>query len=191
MIGCLVLSAGASSRMGTPKALLDAGDGRSFVAAIAARAREAGAGAVVVVLGPPHAERIRAALPGDLTVALNPQPELGMLSSVQAGIRALPAVEAALIWPVDIPGVRATTVGAVLAAAPGRIVIPTHGGRGGHPLAIPAGRFAELLALDPSLGLRALVQARPDEVVRLPVDDPGVLVDVDTPDDLDKLTRLV
>jgi len=187
MIGCVVLAAGASSRMGSPKALLDAGDGRSFVVTICETAQAGGAGALVIVLGPPHADTIRAALPVGPTVALNPHPERGMLSSVQAGVRALPPVESTLIWPVDVPAVRPSTVRALLSVEPGRIVIPTHGGRGGHPLRIPSARFTELDALDPALSLRALVQVRPDDVVRLPVDDLSILVDVDTPDDLRRL----
>jgi molybdenum cofactor cytidylyltransferase len=98
-------------------------------------------------------------------------------------------VEHALIWPVDVPFVSPSTVGAILAAPAGLLVIPTHGGRGGHPLRLPSGRFAELDALDPTLGLRALVQARPGEVLRLPVDDAAVLQDVDTPADLERLRR--
>jgi molybdenum cofactor cytidylyltransferase len=185
-VGCVVLAAGASSRMGTPKALLDAG-GRSFVAAIAATARAAGVQPIVVVVGPPHEAAIRATLAGDWIVAHNPQPERGMLSSVQAGVRALPPVDATLVWPVDIPAVQPETVRAVLAAAPGSTVIPTHGGRGGHPLRVPAARFAELLAIDSPLGLRALLQAQPSTVVRLAVDDPAILIDVDTPEDLKRL----
>ena len=184
IVGCVVLAAGASSRMGTPKALLDAG-GRTFVAAIAQAARAAGVQSIVVVLGPPHDAAIRAALGADLIVANNPQPERGMLSSVQAGVRALPPVDATLIWPVDNPAVKQETVRAVLAG--GETVIPTHGGRGGHPLRVPASRFAELLAIDSPLGLRALIQAQPSTVVRLAVDDPSILIDVDTPEDLKRL----
>jgi molybdenum cofactor cytidylyltransferase len=191
MIGCVVLAAGASTRMGEPKALLTRPDGRRFVDAVVDAARAGGAGLVTVVLGPPHAAMVEPLLPAGVRTAHNPQPERGMLSSVQAGVRALPPVEAALVWPVDIPAVRVETVRAILQVAPSQIVIPVHEGRGGHPLRIPASRFGELLALDSVLGLRALVQADPAVVTRLSVDDPGVLVDVDERRDLDKLTTLV
>jgi CTP:molybdopterin cytidylyltransferase MocA len=117
-----------------------------------------------------------------------------MLSSVQAGIAALPAsASAALVWPVDMAFVKPETVRAICAAAPGLIVVPQTGKgkelKGGHPVRIPRARFGELAALDPELGLRALIGARPEDVHRLTVADPGVLFDVDTPDDLKRAPR--
>lgn len=182
MNAAVILAAGASRRMGTPKALVQAG-GRPFVARIAEAARAAGCARVVVVVGPPHEAAIAAALPAGAEAVRNPAPERGMLSSVQAGVAALaPEVAAALIWPVDVPLVAAETARAILAG--GDLVVPTHAGRGGHPVRVPRARFAELLALPPKAGLRALMTA----ATRLPVDDPHVLVDFDTPADLDKLT---
>jgi len=182
----VVLAAGAGRRLGTvPKALLRVADGRSFLEVIADCAQQGGASGVVAVLGPPHAAAIELALPAGVRAVMNLQPERGMLSSVQAGIAALaPAVEAALVWPVDLPYVKPETVRALLAGAPDKLVLPQHDGRGGHPLRIPRSCFAELAALDPALGLRGLMAARPDRVVCLNVDDPGVLLDIDTPGDL-------
>jgi molybdenum cofactor cytidylyltransferase len=183
MIAAVVLAAGASSRMGEPKALLRTPDGKRYVAAIAETARAACCGAVVVVLGPPHGETIRAALPAEVATAWNEDPARGMLSSVQAGIAALDvAVGAALVWPVDIPFVGVETV-RTLVMHDGTIVVPVHNGRGGHPLRVARAHFGEILALDSVRGLKALRDAHPDRVVRLPVDDAAILVDVDTPDD--------
>jgi CTP:molybdopterin cytidylyltransferase MocA len=187
MIWAVVLAAGASTRMGEAKALLRLADGRRFVDAIAATARAAGTGGVLVVVGPPHGATIRAGLPPGAGAAWNPQPERGMLSSVQAGLAALPGgASAALIWPVDIPFVRAATVRAILDAAPGRIVVPVHNKRGGHPLRVPRRFFGEIAALErsaPERGLKALLDAHAGEVERLAVADRAVLVDVDTPED--------
>jgi len=184
MIWAVVLAAGASTRMGEAKALLPARDGRRFVDAVAATARDGGCGGAVVVVGPPHGEAIRRALPPGVATAWNARPERGMLSSVQAGLAALPAnATAALIWPVDIPFVTRATVRAVLDAAPGRIVVPVHNKKGGHPLRVPRRYFGEITTLDPERGLKALLEAHAGEVERLPVGDRGVLVDVDTPDD--------
>lgn len=183
MIAAVVLAAGASSRMGEPKALLRTRTGASYLEAIAATARAGGCAHVTVVLGPPHGERIRAALPASATAAWNEEPARGMLSSVQAGLVTLPGdVDAALVWPVDIPFVRAATV-QTLVVHDGTIVVPVHHGRGGHPLRVARAHFGEILRLDPARGLKALLEAHADRVVRLPVDDGGVLVDVDTPDD--------
>jgi molybdenum cofactor cytidylyltransferase len=179
MITAVVLAAGASTRMGEPKALLRTPDGRRYVEAIADTARAGGCDDVVVVLGPPHGETIRAALPS-LAVAWNEHPERGMLSSVQAGVQALAGD--ALIWPVDIPFVAAATV-RTLVMHGGTIVVPVHNGRGGHPLRLAHAHFAEVMTLDPARGLKALLDAHAADVTRLAVDDAAVLVDVDTPDD--------
>ena len=184
MIWAVVRAAGSSARMGEAKALLRARDGRSFVDAIAATARAGGCGGVVVVVGPPHGEAVRAALPVGAGAAWNPRPERGMLSSVQAGIAALPpGTGAALIWPVDVPYVATATVRAILDAAPAHIVVPVHNKRGGHPVRLPRRFFGELAALDPERGLKALLDAHAKEVERLAVADKAVLVDVDTPED--------
>ena len=195
MIAALILSAGTSSRMGSAKALLKLPSGETFVRSICATARAADC-SPTVVLGPLHADAIRPTL--DAPSVFNPAPERGMLSSVQVGIASLsPSVEAALIWPVDIPLVRAETVSHLLAAerplladaaraaAQAQIVIPLHAGRGGHPMVIPSRYFAELLALDSSRGLRALFDAHPP--LRIEVEDAGVLTDFDSPADLSRL----
>jgi CTP:molybdopterin cytidylyltransferase MocA len=180
--------------MGEAKALLSAGDGRSFVGAIAEAARAGGCGGVLVVVGPPHGDAIRRALPPGASVALNPRPERGMLSSVQAGLAALPATTtAALIWPVDVPFVRAATVRRVLNATPGKIIVPVHNIRGkvqgGHPLRLPRAFFGQVQTLDVELGLKGLLEAQTAAVERLVVDDANVLVDVDTPQDLARVRR--
>jgi molybdenum cofactor cytidylyltransferase len=190
VIVALVLAAGASSRMGRPKALLPAGQGRTFVQAIADCAAQGGAAGMVVVTGPPHGELVRRALPLGVAAVVNPRPERGMLSSVQSGVAQLPArVSGVLVWPVDTPYVSPASVHALLQASPGKLVIPTFRGKGGHPIRIPRARFGELCALDPDVGLRALVSARPDEVVRLELGDEGLITDVDTPEDLERLPR--
>jgi len=182
MITAVVLAAGASTRMGEPKALLRTPDGRRYVEAIAETARAGGCDAVRVVLGPPHGASIRAALGTMplLATAWNEHPERGMLSSVQAGVQSLEGD--ALIWPVDIPFVAPATV-RTLVMHDGTIVVPVHNGRGGHPLRLAHAHLAEVMTLDPARGLKALLEAHAAEVRRLPVDDANVLVDVDTPDD--------
>ena len=183
MIAAVVLAAGASTRMGEPKALLRVPDGRRYLEAIADAARDGGCGELAVVLGPPHGETIRASLPATATVAWNPDPARGMLSSVQVGLATLSsAVTAALVWPVDIPFVAPATV-RTLVMHHGTIVVPMHNLRGGHPLRLGRAWFDEVMTLDPARGLKALLEAHAAEVTRLPVEDRAVLVDVDTPED--------
>ena len=181
MIAAVILAAGASSRMGAIKALLEL-DGETLLGRVARLARAGGAETIVVVLGPPHGERIRAALPAGAQVAWNPDPSRGMLSSVQAALPALPGPASpgsgALIWPVDVPLVAALSLQQLLCGDRTRLAAPCHGERGGHPLWLPASLFAEVLALAPTSSLRELRQHHP--LLRVPVDDPGVLRDLDT-----------
>lgn len=184
MTWAIVLSAGASTRMGQPKALLLDASGRTFLQAIVDAARAGGCAGVLVVLGPPHGDAIRSALPGGVVPAVNDEPERGMLSSVQTGLLALPeTVTAAIVWPVDIPLVRPETVRAILDAHMHNIVVPTHNNRGGHPLRLPRRLFGEVLALAPERGLKQLLETHAGEVERLAVADRGVLVDFDTPEE--------
>ncbi len=184
MIPAIVLAAGASTRMGSPKALLEL-DGLSFLARIAMTARAAGASHVLGVIGPPDGLAIQNQLPPGVSPIWNPAPSLGMLTSIQAGIASLSArTTAALIWPVDLPLVRVETVRQILHATPGRIVIPRYGARGGHPVRIPSWLFGALLALPAKTGLRALLQAHPREIVYRRIEDPGTVEDFDTPHDL-------
>ncbi len=176
----IVLAAGAGTRLGgVAKAALLLPDGRSFLAAVLAAARAAGAQPIVVV-APPHGAAV-AALAGTARVVWS-APERGMIGSLVAGLGAAGDADVALAWPVDHARVEAATVAAVLAAAgPDRIVVPCHGGRGGHPTAFGAALFAELGA---AASARAVVHADPRRVVRLDVADAGVVRDVDEPGDL-------
>ncbi|MFO0573970.1 MAG: nucleotidyltransferase family protein [Polyangia bacterium] len=184
----LVLAAGASTRMGTgaAKALIELGGVRMLDRVLSSL--EAVGVEPLVVIGPPHGAAIRAALPASVRTAWNPRPERGMLSSVQTGLGELVAapVMGALIWPVDVPLVQAVTVRRLLQAAQaegaGRPVLPTHAGRGGHPLWLPACRFADVLALPEGATLRELRARHPE--LRLEVTDAAVLRDLDTPADL-------
>jgi len=188
----VVVAAGAGRRLGgAAKALLPAPGGESFLAAIAAAARGGGAGAGLVVVGPPHGEAVAAeARRLGLEVVENPDPARGMASSVALGFSAAaarwPRARAALLWPVDHPGVAAATVARVVAEArPDGIAVPTWGGRGGHPTAIGRVVWDELAGCERLAdGARGVIRRDPARVSRLPVDDPAVTADVDLPGDL-------
>ena len=192
----IVPAAGASRRMGRPKPLLPWGDGTvvgSLVAALAA----GGVAEVVLVVAPGDAELAAWGRREGLRVAVNPHPEEGMLSTVLAGLAALGGPDALaaagrplLVTPADLPALSPATVAAVLAALAGGapLAVPAHAGRRGHPLGIAPGRVPEIPGLDPAVGLRQLVERGGDGVVEVPVDDPGAVGDLDTPEDYRRAT---
>ena len=183
----VILAAGASTRMGRPKALLQWG-GRPFVAHAIALARAAGCEPVVVVEGacvlPP--EVVAGAI-----VARNLEWSRGPLSSLQTGLAVAlqpPEVAAVLVLTVDRPHLRAQTVIELVAAARDGAEIwqPEHDGVRGHPLVYPRAAAAALGALPPTASARELLRAPPWRDLRrtLGVDDPAVTANLDTPEDL-------
>lgn len=180
----VILAGGASTRMGTPKALLAVG-GETFLTRAVRTARAGGLDPLVVVTGPAHAEIV--ACHGELAPLLvrNPRPEEGQLSSLRVGLAALPpAVDAVVMLLVDHPLVQAETVRALLRARLARrtaIAVPVYARRRGHPVLFGREVFAELAAGPLEAGARAVVGADPARVVEVEVQDPGILTDVDTP----------
>ena len=187
-IAAVILAAGSSSRMGSPKALLPI-DNTTFVHRIAATARAAGANHILIVLGPPDGDRVKGQLPVGAAWAWNHDPSRGMSTSVQAALNVLPnRTLGMLLWPVDQPLVRVDTVIQIMTAAPGRIIVPRHEGRGGHPVRIPQRFFPQIAGLPAEEGLRGLLQAEAAAITYVDVDDPGVVQDFDRPEDLAALT---
>lgn len=189
-LGAVILAAGASGRMGSPKQLLELG-GQSLVARAASAALEGGAWPVIVVLGA-AAGQIRpvlARLPV-LTVE-NPEWAEGMASSLRAGLAALRQFErgldAALVVPCDQPAFSPGTVGKLVAAqrATGRsIAAARYSGRCGAPALFLRGHFAALAALTGEEGARLFLNADPGRVAA--VDLPEMAADIDTPEDYRK-----
>jgi len=173
--------------MGYPKPLLKVGD-ETFVAHLAAAMLPVVARLIIVVGA--HADRVLPAITEDprITVVDNPDWVRGQLSSIKAGIRALaPEVSAALIHLTDHPMVKATTFAAVVDAhrQSGKpIVIARHDGRRGHPVLFDRSMFTELLDAPEDQGARVVVNADASRIVYADVDDPGILLDLDTPEDL-------
>jgi molybdenum cofactor cytidylyltransferase len=187
----IILAGGDSSRMGSPKALLEDGQGQPFLTRIVESMGSAGLTGIVVVTGRHHdaiADLVeRTGFRNAVRIVRNPNPSRGQLSSLLAGLEASPPdTEAAVVTLVDVPFVAAATIAAVIGewsrtGAP--IVRPSFRGRRGHPVVFDRGLFAELRQAPLDVGARAVVSAHYDEIVNVPVEDPGCLVDVDTPAD--------
>ena len=195
----LVLAAGRSSRMGSPKALLRDREGRSFIARIVRSLGEAGFGAVTVVTSAASHEAIAQALaadrpPVETRLALNQDPERGQLSSIWTGMDAAvtPAVTGILLTLVDVPFVSSRTIRAVVdayEAAHAPIVRPADGDRHGHPVIFDRTMFRELRDADLHAGAKVVVRAHEYEILNVVVDDEGAFLDIDTPDDYAEASR--
>src|SRR5437660_4032337 len=136
MLAGIVLAAGRSARLGSPKGLLDF-RGLPFAVRILEALEALEVKTRVVVLGP-DAPRIQPAIAGhDCIIVENPEPETGPIASLRGALKALQPVQpsAALVWPVDLPHVRVTTVERILEAhrrTGGTVVLPTFGERRAH-----------------------------------------------------------
>jgi molybdenum cofactor cytidylyltransferase len=186
MIAGLILAAGESSRMGTPKATL-AYRGHTFLELIVQTLREGGLERIVAVLGHQAEDIQRQVKLEAAQVVVNPDYRSGQTSSLQAGLRALIAddLEAVLLCLVDHPAVSAETVRRIVAAfrlrgAP--VVIPTYQGRRGHPVLIGRQLFDELLGLACDAGADSVVRRYRPATQLVEVEDEGIVTDVDDPE---------
>jgi molybdenum cofactor cytidylyltransferase len=191
MIAALILAAGESRRMGSPKALIPY-HGLTFVEHLLAATRLPRIGETRVVLGA-GADVIRGQLPvKESQIVLNDAWESGPLSSIQAGLRSLPedGVEAALICPVDHPLVTLRLIGAIVAAfdrSGKAIVLPTYLGRRGHPVLFASRLFSELMLAPLDVGARAVVRGHRGEIEEVPTEEEGVVLNLNDPEALARL----
>jgi molybdenum cofactor cytidylyltransferase len=188
LIAAIVLAAGKSERMGSPKALLPI-SGRTFLENILDAISRTSIEETVVVVGH-HRKEIEAAVKMP-SVVFNPDYEKGMITSLQTGIRALSwDTSGAFLFLVDHPLVEPATIEVMIAnLAPNRIVLPTFGGRRGHPVLFSSEVLEEILVLPSSEGANIVVRKNPARIVEVPVSAPGILVDVDTPEQFERLRR--
>jgi len=184
--------------MGRPKQALPVGDG-TMVGQVATTLLEAGAAGVVVVTRHELLDALRLPSSPRIHTAFNDDARTQMIDSIRIGVEALgepsdwavsPAPpDAVMVVPGDMPLISADTIRACLAAyrqGHGGIVVATHAARRGHPIVFPLSMAPVLAALKG--GLRTLLGAQGD-VREVPVDDPGVLRDVNTPGDYESIRR--
>ncbi|MEK6302245.1 MAG: nucleotidyltransferase family protein [Acidobacteriota bacterium] len=192
MVSAIVLAAGESRRMGNFKQLLTLG-GKTFVECCVDNLLASKAGEVVVVTGHREAD-VRAALAGrPVRFANNHEFREGMASSVKAGISALPDdAGACLIALVDQPEIGIEVFNLVidtyLKESP-LIVLPTYGGKRGHPILLDLKLKDEILQMDPGLGLRQVVNSHRNETRFVEVPTETVLLDFDTPEDYQRAKK--
>jgi molybdenum cofactor cytidylyltransferase len=192
MIAAIVLAAGESSRMGSPKARLPYpkpdGSTSTFLDHLLAVFEASQAAPVVVVFGH-DADNLASQFElGRARALVNRDYRDGMLSSIQLALRALDheSISGVLVCPVDHPDIDPKVVDILIARfeeQPSPIVIPVHNGRRGHPVLFSREVFAELFAAPKAVGARQLVWDHQEDLLEVEVSNAGVTVDIDTPAD--------
>jgi len=188
-IATLVLAAGQSRRTGKINKLLAEIDGVPMAARVLKEVRASSAEPVIVVTGH-EAERVNQALDGDdLTFVHNPDYADGLSTSLITGVKALPEnIDGVIVCLGDMPRVKATHIDKLIAAfnpLEGRaICVPTFTGKRGNPVLWGAQFFEEMRKVAGDVGARHLIGSYSELVAEVPIEDDGVLVDVDTPEAL-------
>ncbi len=185
--------------MGRPKLLLPFRD-TTVVGALVRALREGGVSEIVLVTAPADAALQAWGAAAQVRMAVNPDPERGMLSTLLAGIDHLGGAEALsrrgahlAVSPADLPALRPSTVAEILRHAAIAemdefpLLVPTFQGRRGHPLLIAPRLIPEIETLDPGIGLKELLARHAGAVLEIEVDDPGAVHDVDTPEEYESL----
>ena len=194
MLSGVILAAGDSSRMGSPKALLSTPDGRPFVVSIADAFVRAGLDDTFVVTGRDHDQIAEALSNEPVRVVRNPDPARGQLSSLLTAMEAAvrPETEALVVTLVDVPLLSVDTVRLVVSEwrrtrAP--VVRPAMGDRHGHPVIFDRRVFEDLRQAPLDAGAKVVVRKYAAELLNVPVTDTGCLIDVDTPRDYEAIRR--
>jgi molybdenum cofactor cytidylyltransferase len=186
--GAVILAAGMSSRMGEAKQLLRLGE-NTLLGQVLENVRSSGVKDIVLVLGH-EAEKIRERISTEnLSVVINESYQQGMGTSLRAGLAALPpGVDAALIVLADQPFIRPKTLGLLMdqyRRSSAQIVIPTYKGFRGNPVLLDRSVFSEVMALTGDIGCRAIFGNHLEGIVKQPVEDIGILLDLDSKEDLE------
>ena len=186
LTGAVVLAAGASSRMESPKALLPF-RGTTFIGQLLEQVGEAAIDNLVVAVSQYDDKILRHIDLRSVTVVYNSNDHNnGAIGSIRAAIPILInlKVDRALICPVDHPGISSKTMCKLLEAGDGReIVVPTFHGRRGHPVIFPRSMFPLLLSELADSGAREILRSQSADVLEVAVDDPWVAKNINTKDD--------
>ena len=189
-VSAVILAAGMSRRMGTPKQLLKLGE-NTLLGRVLENVRRSRVDEIILVLGF-AAEAIQQQLPLEgIRIVLNPDYQGGMSGSLRMGLSALrPNSEAALIVLADQPFVQPNTLDRLVEyhhQHKPQILIPLYKGFRGNPILLDRSVFPELMGITGDIGCRAIFGSHLENIHKLPVDDAGILLDIDNSDDFEKL----
>lgn len=188
----IILAAGSSRRMGTQKMLLPYGN-TTMLGSVIQNVLSSSVDSVHVVLGADHIKILDHLKSLPVEICYNQDHLSGMLSSVICGFNSLPGdTGAALVFLGDQPSISPRVTNAVIAAYNDSlhgIVIPIINHRRGHPLLVDLKYKRDIGRLDLEQGLRALMHHFPEDVLEVEVNDPGILIDIDTPEEYQKVNK--
>jgi CTP:molybdopterin cytidylyltransferase MocA len=185
-VDAVILAAGQATRMEQPKPLLEVGD-TTFLERAIRTLKDGGCRYIVAVLNADDDWVQRLADATGAAVVVNEQPESEQIDSLRLGMKALPGDWSAVaVLPVDVPLVSAETIRALVEAvhqhqAP--ITLPFHNGVAGHPVLIARALADDVLTGTWDEGVRSIIMQHAHDLREVKVMDPGVLIDVDTPED--------
>jgi molybdenum cofactor cytidylyltransferase len=189
-VAAVVLAAGMSRRMGTAKQLLRLGE-KAVLERTLQAVRSSQAAEIVLVLGAEAGEIRRQLSLEGLKVIFNPEYYEGMGTSLRAGLGALSeSAQGALIVLADQPFIRPQTLDRLVDyyhQSAAEIVLPLYKGFRGNPVLLDRSVFPEVMGLSGDVGCRAIFGSHTEGIRKFEVDDPGVLLDVDTDEDLRRL----
>ncbi len=188
----IILAAGSSTRMGTQKLLLAYNDS-TMIETVVDNVLGSMVDKVMVVLGTDSEDITRTIGDKPVEFCHNQHPEKGMLSSVMCGFKALPDdANTVLVYLGDQPNIPPSITNTIIEAYNEElygIVIPVHDRRRGHPLLVDLKYRRDIFKLDLEKGLRALMHLFPEDVLEVDVDEPGILVDIDTREDYSRAMK--
>lgn len=184
-IGCVILAAGRSSRLGKPKALIEV-EGVSLISWILSRLAKVGLRPIVVTREELF-ENIRDSV-GDIEIIINEEPELGRTGSVKKGLNYLKEKKVGdhgiLIVPVDRPGFSISTLELLISMKSSSC--PSSGGKGGHPLIVDVDDIEKILEAPSDSPLNSIIKPK-----KIDVEDEFLHMNLDTQKDVDDFLMVV
>ncbi|HBC47019.1 MAG TPA: hypothetical protein DEO84_02755 [candidate division Zixibacteria bacterium] len=188
-IGAVILAAGEGKRFGGCKATAQI-DGVSFLEIIVGHLKKTNCQPIIVVCGSDSDKISGEAARLGIDYAINPDWEKGQFSSLKSGLSKIKDdVCGALVTLVDHPFVKTETYNLMIdgfVKRPNRIIVPVHDHKRGHPIILPRDIIKQILMVADDITLRDIIKNHEAMVVKFRCDDPGVLKDIDTRDDLEK-----
>jgi molybdenum cofactor cytidylyltransferase len=192
-VGAVVLAAGSSRRMGTPKQLLRLG-AETLLDRVLDMVRSSSVSEIVLVLGAAADDIKRSVATSDVKIVTNPDYLQGMGTSLRKGVAALsPSIQAAMVVLGDQPFVSSSTLDFLIAAhqqSNCEVAIPTFRGFRGNPVLIDRALFPEIQQLAGDVGCRAIFGSHTRGIHKVAVDDPAILLDIDSAEDWQELASV-